>query len=810
MRVRKLVERGRVLFNTRQRRLLFIMKSFKVSVHPYFLSFFIIIFISMFVLHANKAHATGKQKSNASSASQKGNQLAKLTTQLNTLLASYRHATVDDKPAIEAQLLSLANERRDLLSEVAVDQPETALTYALPDAVHKQFPPHVQNLLEQRIVAEGTLEIFFEDYEQPENSRLQYYLKQDNKRFNLAIAHNKQPTAKSGQKVIVQGVMFNIDSDDKTPVIALNSDQLMLAAGGSADPTITSSPAILSNTFGEQRTAVFLVNFKDKPAEKPWTPSQVHDRFFNQISNFFMENSYQQTWLTGDVLGWYTANINSTDSCDRWAIAQAADDAAIANNVDLSQYDRYVYVFPFNTCTWSGIANVGGTQTKAWINGALFTKVPAHELGHNFGLLHSHGLNCQGDATDTNCVSLTYGDQLDTMGAKPGHFNAYQKERLGWLNQGNMPTITTVQQSGSYTIEPMETNTNNAKALKVLRDIDPATGQNRWFYIEQRQSIGEDSFISSDPYLNDANINNGVIVHMGTEQDGNSSFLLDMTPESTTLSSNFADLDDPALVSGSSFTDSATGITFSNQYTTSQSAGVAISFNGSPTVTCTRNNPQLSVSPIESQWLQAGATAVFTLAVTNKDNTACPSSTFQLSDILPSGWTSADKQLTLSPGQSGSSSIAVTSATTASDGFYAIAMSALNTDASSYSAQTSVTYVVTSTSANSAPLATDDSVTMSQIAPITINVLQNDSDPDNDAIYISGISSPAKGDVSVNTDGSLVYTPAKRFKGSDSFSYTISDGQTSATAMVYLSLQSSTSGGGNTNGGGKGGGKPAK
>ena len=785
------------------------MKSFKVSVHPYFLSLFVIIFISLFVLHSNKAHATGKQKSNASSASQKGNQIGKLTSRLNTLLTTYLHATVDEKAAIENQLLTTASERRSLLADVALQEPETALTYVIPNALQKQFPKHVQDLLEQRIAAEGTLEIFFEDNDQPEVSRLHYYLKQDKKRFNLAIAHNKEPVAKSGQKVIVQGVMFNNDSDDQTPVIALNSDQLMLAAGGSGDPTITSTPEILSNTFGEQRTAVFLVNFKDKPNEKPWSTSQVYDRFFTQISNFFMENSYQKTWLTGDVLGWYTANINSTDSCNQWALSQEADNAAIANNVDLSQYDRYVYVFPFNTCSWSGFATVGGTQTRAWVRGDLFTKVPAHEIGHNFGLLHSHGLNCEGDATDTNCVSLTYGDQLDTMGAQPGHFNAYQKERLGWLNQGDMPTITTVQSSGSYAIEPLETNSNNAKALKVLRDTDPATGQNRWFYIEQRQSIGEDSFISSDPYLNDANINNGVIVHMATEQDGNSSFLLDMTPESTTLSSNFADLYDPALVSGSSFTDSATGITFTNQYTTTQSAGINISLNGgSPTVTCTHNNPQLSVSPIESQWLQAGATAIFTVNLTNKDNSACPSSTFQLSDILPSGWTSADKQLTLSPGQSGSSSIAVTSATNASDGFYSIAMSALNTDATSYSAQTFVTYVVTSTSANSAPLAVDDSIVMTQIAPITINVLQNDSDPEGDNFYISGIGSSSKGDISVNTNGSLVYTPAKRFKDSDSFSYTISDGQASATAMVYINLQSSTSGGGGSKN--KGGGKPTK
>ncbi len=782
--------------------------SLKSFVHPYFRYFFITLFITLTLIYANQAHAVGKHKSNSNSQKNKDFQVAKLTSQLNNLLASYRHATEDDKAAIEAQLANIAIERQAMLSEVSKSEPEIALKYALPNAIKQQFPLHVQDFLEQRITAQGILEIFFEDHEaKPEDHRLHYYLKQDNKRFALSIADNNKPTikAKTGQNIFVQGFVFPSKNNQHNPVIVLNADQLMLAAGGNGDPENITSPEILSNTLGEQRTAVFLVNFQDKPNEMPWTPADVHDRFFTEISNFFLENSYQKTWLSGDVLGWYTANINSTDSCNQWAIAQAADNAAIADNVDLSQYDRYVYVFPKNSCSWSGFATVGGTQTQAWVRGDLFTKVPAHEIGHNFGLLHSHGLNCEGDATDTNCLSLTYGDQLDTMGAQPGHFNVFQKERLGWLNQSSTPQITTVDQAGSYIIEPIETNNNNPKALKVFRDIDPSTGQNRWFYIELRQAIGEDQFISSDPYLDDANITNGVIVHLATEQDGNSSFLLDMTPESTTLSSNFADLYDPALVSGLNFTDNATGLVFNNQYTDSQSASIYVGFDGGA-VSCVQQDPLLTVTPVESQWLQAGATAVFTYNLSNQDNSACPSSNFQVSVNVPTGWSANDQQVIVAPGQSESGTISVTSASNATDNFYPLVISAINTSASNYATETSVTYVVANTSANNAPLATDDSKVMTQKAPVTINVLQNDSDPDNDIIYVSAVGSAAKGKVSVNADGSLLYTPAKSFKSSDSFSYTISDGQASATAIVAVSLQSS-GGGGNGSGKPKGGGK---
>ena len=60
----------------------------------------------------------------------------------------------------------------------------------------------------------------------------------------------------------------------------------------------------------------------------------------------------------------------------------------------------------------------------------------------------------------------------------------------------------------------------------------------------------------------------------------------------------------------------------------------------------------------------------------------------------------------------------------------------------------------------------------------------------------------AKGRVSLKADGTLTYTPAKRFKNSDSFSYTISDGIDNASATVSITLQDS--------GGGGGKGKPKK
>ena len=114
-----------------------------------------------------------------------------------------------------------------------------------------------------------------------------------------------------------------------------------------------------TNTFSEQRTLVLLINFQDKPSEQPWTVEQVRDLVFDTTSNFFLENSYQQTWLTGDVAGWYTIPFTST-VCDIFSIASYAKSAASAAGFNLAADKHDVYAFPQNACGGLGVGSVGG------------------------------------------------------------------------------------------------------------------------------------------------------------------------------------------------------------------------------------------------------------------------------------------------------------------------------------------------------------------------------------------------------------------------------------------------------------------
>jgi hypothetical protein len=89
---------------------------------------------------------------------------------------------------------------------------------------------------------------------------------------------------------------------------------------------------------------------------------------------------------------------------------------------------------------------------------------------------------------------------------------------------------------------------------------------------------------------------------------------------------------------------------------------------------------------------------------------------------------------------------------------------------------------------NDPPVAADDTVTTTMDSPAEIHVLNNDGDPDGDALTIISVTGPAHGTV-VNHGSYLDYTPGAGFVGTDSFNYTISDGNGGfAIALVSVTV----------------------
>ncbi|MEM7703406.1 MAG: Ig-like domain-containing protein, partial [Pseudomonadota bacterium] len=96
--------------------------------------------------------------------------------------------------------------------------------------------------------------------------------------------------------------------------------------------------------------------------------------------------------------------------------------------------------------------------------------------------------------------------------------------------------------------------------------------------------------------------------------------------------------------------------------------------------------------------------------------------------------------------------------------------------------------IVTVTPENDAPVATDDTAATIEDTPVTIGVLGNDSDVDGDELTITSATSP-DGDVTINPDGTVTFSPAPNFNGTTTVTYEISDGNGGTdTATVTVTV----------------------
>ncbi|MBN8587765.1 MAG: tandem-95 repeat protein [Rhodothermia bacterium] len=91
---------------------------------------------------------------------------------------------------------------------------------------------------------------------------------------------------------------------------------------------------------------------------------------------------------------------------------------------------------------------------------------------------------------------------------------------------------------------------------------------------------------------------------------------------------------------------------------------------------------------------------------------------------------------------------------------------------------------------NQPPVAVEDRVSTNEDTPLVLNLIANDTDPNQDPITIATFTSPKNGTLALNQQGQLVYTPNKDFNGNDAFVYVAKDpsGANSNEALVFITI----------------------
>ena len=109
-----------------------------------------------------------------------------------------------------------------------------------------------------------------------------------------------------------------------------------------------------------------------------------------------------------------------------------------------------------------------------------------------------------------------------------------------------------------------------------------------------------------------------------------------------------------------------------------------------------------------------------------------------------------------------------------------------------YGAATSAvaTVSITVSPLNDNPTAVADNTSTPKNVTANVSVLANDSDVDGDVLSVQSVSQGANGNVSITASGKTVqYKPKPGFIGTDTFTYTVSDGKGGvATALVTVTV----------------------
>ena len=438
---------------------------------------------------------------------------------------------------------SLLQARHALLAQLIKEDPLSVRSVGLaPDAVERLrgLLTGVEAFIEQEGEWTGSLEVIAEMDFEHHTSTTHRFIRSANGRLEMFGGPRT-----FGRTDRMGGAQMRVKGIRSEALIAVDAI------------TTASAPAPLA-PVGVQNYAVLVVTSPSNPTfPSGWNTASIQNIFFgtsgSTLNTFWQEASYGLTSATGQVFGPFTLSqsysCTAPDTSDSEVLRQSAIAAAMGT-VDFTQFNRIAIVFPDNSCSYGGLATIGGGQysdlpnvsSTAWFpifnqeTVASYVHILAHEGGHNLGLNHGNSEdygNVPLGAPATDGVNTEYGDPYTVMGVGEGgstgpalgQYSAQHKASiLGWLDATGFQEVTS---SGTYNVAPLE-ESGGTRGLRVLRD---QTTQS-WLWIEARQPIGMiDSTLSN---LTGSNVFSGALIHFeNPDLDPLHTYLLDFNPVST-------------------------------------------------------------------------------------------------------------------------------------------------------------------------------------------------------------------------------------------------------------------------------------
>ncbi|NHJ03893.1 MAG: hypothetical protein EAX90_03660 [Candidatus Heimdallarchaeota archaeon] len=346
----------------------------------------------------------------------------------------------------------------------------------------------------------------------------------------------------------------------------------------------------LTSRSGPQRFAVICVKFADRPSTR-WTIPEMED-IMDLLNVFWINASYGAISIEYQVEGWYDLPYNFADygdTVDRWAVMHKAIELA-DTAIDFRQFG-FVMVWigwegegggtvgqiaGINTDEGSfnvGLSIIGENAIDGWYSWVWGTA--AHEMGHNFGLEHTH---------------FDYESEYGLMArAYPSALSIYSQcfeDATGWFDTSSNQIIYEKGQAGETVVRP--------RYLDLIGDtqsIKIEISESKYYMIEVIKLKDEDSLRPDE----------GVYIYLVDKAKEDDRECVDMDAEPSTVIPD--DLWDVLFKVGDTFTDTGNSITIEviEQIGDGYKIGITNGAAGAPNLKITAwGDPEGSPPPYET------------------------------------------------------------------------------------------------------------------------------------------------------------------------------------------------------------------